>query len=297
MKKHLWLYQQFENYQWPPSYVGKIFLLILVALNIPLLVAVFYMFFFPDHIDKIPVLFVCLFGTIFSHILALWGLDQLLQPVLLASKALRSYFDQKEILAIPISFKDEVGNLLAYIAYVIDTFESKNNQIKGMPIRDSLTGLLNREAAEERLRQSCSLASRHQLSICLAMMDIDCFQKIIDECGQTIVDQALIEVSEKLKEAVRDSDWVSLWDEYQFLIVLFTNYDGGQIALERVRQLMATIKIPFEANFVTFTVSIGFTIVKLNEHPWPGLERADTALSLAKRNGGNRVDFYDSKKR
>ncbi|PSO52706.1 MAG: hypothetical protein BRC38_15525 [Cyanobacteria bacterium QH_6_48_35] len=124
--------------------------------------------FNPADLSKGELLGLVLLATLIGTALVLCLLYELLKPVLLAKKALQVYFDQGEVLKLPTDLRDEVGSLLCNVAYSIKTFESRRVMLEEIAVRDCLSGLLNRRAAEERLQQSLKLAKRNQFPLSIA---------------------------------------------------------------------------------------------------------------------------------
>lgn len=106
--------------------------------------------FNPADLSKGELLGLVLLATLIGTALVLCLLYELLKPVLLAKKALQVYFDQGEVLKLPTDLRDEVGSLLCNVAYSIKTFERRRVMLEEIAVRDCLSGLLNRGAAEER---------------------------------------------------------------------------------------------------------------------------------------------------
>ena len=73
---------------------------------------------------------------------------------------------------------------------------------------DSLTGLYNHRYFHEHLRAELTRASRSRSAVAVLMLDIDDFKRVNDVHGHGAGDQALTELAELLKGAVRASDVV-----------------------------------------------------------------------------------------
>jgi len=215
--------------------------------------------------------------------------------MLLATRALSLYLNEGQILQLPTHFQDEAGKLMSNIAYAVQTFERRQRTLEQLASEDFLTRLPNRRAADDRLWQSLRLAARDRLPLCIALMDIDQFKQINDQYGHAVGDQVLARLSQELKIILRGSDWAARWGGEEFLLVLFSNVEGAQTALERVRLGLARLTVASDRTTIKFTVSIGFTKAHAGDQPQTAVERADQGLYLAKQAGRNRVRFHELK--
>ena len=292
MGDSLWFYQWFEHLGWPRSYLGKIFVITFLATYLPLLSLIAYLVFSPADIAKSTIFGLVLLATLVGTLLFLWSLYQLLKPVLLAKDALKAYLDEGQVLQLPTCFNDEVGALLGNVADTVQAFERRRLALEQRASEDFLTALLNRRAADDRLRQSLRLAARDNLPLCVAIMDVDRFKQINDQYGHAIGDQVLTTLSWHLRQILRGSDWAARWGGEEFLLVLFSEAKGGGIALERVRKDLAKLTLEEDQAEVKFTVSIGFTAAYPDDQPQTCVERADKALYQAKQAGRNCIHFY-----
>lgn len=285
----LWFYQWLECLDWPRSYLGKVFLIAFVAIYVPLVSIIGYIILGPGNISKSMTFWLIVLATLFGTLFFVWALHQLFKPVLLAYQSLSAYFDRGQVLQLPTHWNDEVGLLLGNIAYAIRTFEQRRLVLEQLAAEDFLTGLHNRRAAEDRLRQCLSLVARDKLTVCVALMDIDWFKQINDQYGHSTGDQVLITLSRHLKQLLRESDWAARWGGEEFLLVLFSGIEGARIALERICNDLAGLTVVTDNAEIRFTVSIGFTVAQLNDPVLGCVERADKALYQAKQAGRNRV--------
>jgi diguanylate cyclase (GGDEF)-like protein len=295
MARELGLYQWFESLGWPRSYAGKAFLIAFVMIQVPMIALIVYIIL--SHNDAINIsLFVILpLATLLGSFLVTFAFKLLLQPVKLAQEALDSYVGENQIIPLPTHFRDEVGSLLSNIAKVIQVFEIRRSNLEQIAVKDFLTGLLNRRAGVERLQHSLELSARNQLSLCVAVIDLDYFKKINDNYGHAIGDRVLIALSESLQQIVRGSDWVARWGGEEFLVVLYTDLEGAKVALERIREGIAQLSVPTDMPDkpeLSFTTSIGFTLAIANDTIHTSVDRADKALYTAKREGRNQVIYF-----
>jgi diguanylate cyclase (GGDEF)-like protein len=149
---------------------------------------------------------------------------------------------------------------------------------------DSLTGLLNRRALENKVHE----LRAEQTSYVLAMADLDHFKLLNDTYGHETGDRALRLFAQTMRAALRGEDLVCRHGGEEFAVVLpGCTLVNGASALEQVRtKLAAAIQ---EAGLPNFTVSMGLVEASDDEDLVKLIERADRALFEAKRMGRDRI--------
>ena len=149
---------------------------------------------------------------------------------------------------------------------------------------DPLTGLLNRRAMENKIRQLRS----DGVPFALAMADLDHFKHLNDTYGHDTGDRALRLFARVMSNAVRDSDLVSRHGGEEFVIVLpGADVTAAAPVLHRVRssleESIGAAQVP------PFTVSIGLVDSTWSNDLLSLLRSADRALGEAKDQGRDRV--------
>ncbi|HLK70253.1 MAG TPA: diguanylate cyclase [Bryobacteraceae bacterium] len=158
---------------------------------------------------------------------------------------------------------------------------------------DSLTGLLNRPAILQSLRNELARSRREGHPVSLLMADLDRFKHINDTYGHLAGDAVLREATERMRSVVRSYDAIGRYGGEEFLIVQpACEGEAAHAQAERVRDAVAAG--PYVAAGQTFTVtcSIG---VACRRPPFlldcdALVREADVALYRAKEKGRNRVE-------
>lgn len=153
---------------------------------------------------------------------------------------------------------------------------------------DHLTGILNRSRMSELLQEEWNRVIRYRDPFSLIMFDIDHFKHVNDRLGHQAGDLVLVELTERVKLELRDSDSFARWGGEEFLLLLpQTDMQGAEEVAERCRQAFANS--PVEG---VGTVTASFGVVSYTEEDDSLehlLKRADDALYRAKRQGRDRV--------
>ncbi|MBT9520016.1 MAG: diguanylate cyclase [Dechloromonas sp.] len=155
---------------------------------------------------------------------------------------------------------------------------------------DQLTGVLNRRGLEEIFTKEAARATRHETSLCVALIDIDNFKKLNDSMGHDTGDEALIHLATICRETLRPQDTVARYGGEEFIILLpDTPLEDAVIALTRLQREL-TKKFFLHANEkVLITFSAGVTQMHPEDMQTSVIKRADEAMYQAKQTGKNRV--------
>ncbi|MCZ6727015.1 MAG: diguanylate cyclase [Acidobacteria bacterium] len=177
-----------------------------------------------------------------------------------------------------------IGLLCAYAFQTHLTFRNIRRLYYEQALRDSLTGLLNRQSFEHRFDEAVARAKRDRKPFAILLCDLDQFKQINDSHGHHVGDKILQLVAKTALEATRGTDLVFRWGGDEFLVLVsVTTRKGALIAARRIRSgvraIAASSQLPLD-------LSIG--IAFFPEHstePRKLIRLADKALYIAKRSG------------
>lgn len=162
--------------------------------------------------------------------------------------------------------------------------------LQDLATRDFLTGLHNRRYFFATGEKLCANARRGNLTVGVAMLDIDHFKRVNDTYGHDAGDEVLRRVSAALTGRFRETDVVARLGGEEFA-VLSSNMDVAHAAriFDELRRKVEELEIRFGDRVVRVTVSIGVCT-----GPTGKLEdlvsQADKLLFQAKEGGRNRVE-------
>ncbi len=165
--------------------------------------------------------------------------------------------------------------------------ELTNARLRTLSVTDDLTGLSNRFAFEEELRNEFERARQSDLPLSLLFLDADHFKFYNDELGHPAGDDALRTIAEYLKESTRTSDFVARIGGDEFVIILSGTPEwSASVLAERCRKAVESAAWPDRP----ITLSIGISSLDGRTIDSDTLiSEADQALYHAKANGRNQV--------
>ncbi|WHZ19331.1 MAG: diguanylate cyclase/phosphodiesterase (GGDEF & EAL domains) with PAS/PAC sensor(s) [Rhodanobacteraceae bacterium] len=171
----------------------------------------------------------------------------------------------------------------------------ERDQASDMAQRDPLTGVFNRRAIMERLRQAWRSSTVSE-PLATLFLDIDHFKQINDSHGHAAGDACLNAITDAIREELAERDHVGRYGGEEFLIVL--HGDSARVAQRVAERMVAraeALRIPAKDGPITFTVSVGVALREASVANVDALvQRADAAQYRAKAEGRNRVVVWRS---
>ena len=174
-------------------------------------------------------------------------------------------------------------------------------QIEFQAYHDALTHLANRRLFVERLEMALLGARRGRTNVAVLFMDLDRFKSINDTLGHDVADSLLVEIANRLRSCVRQTDTVARHGGDEFTVLLSDLHqpeDAAQVAEKILEKVIEPVVIG--TNSIEISVSIGIAV-----YPHDGsdietlLRNADDAMYRAKQAGRNNYQLCteDMKKR
>ena len=182
----------------------------------------------------------------------------------------------------------ELARLFAGQASIAIQNAEIHRAVRNRAETDSLTGLHNRGAFDERLAALVAIPATHPFV--LIMVDLDGFKDYNDRHGHPAGDQVLQAVGRAIGSAVRGRDLAFRYggDEFAILIPRTELQPAIQVA-DRIRRTVSQLA-PIAAR--TITASAGVACHPIDADTGAALiAAADAALYRAKESGGNRTEI------
>jgi diguanylate cyclase (GGDEF)-like protein len=194
--------------------------------------------------------------------------------------------------------KDAVTGQAALLVSEVDVSAIKRTEAQAqyMALHDALTGLPNRSHLTQRFEMVLGAIRDAQQEAALIFIDLDHFKDINDTLGHATGDALLIEVSRRLRGAVRGSDLVARLGGDEFLILMVAADIRSEIERVRLRLTRAVAEpVHLGGRDLHVTASIGVALYPQHGSDVQTLMRnADLAMYSAKEGGRNALAYYDA---
>jgi len=171
----------------------------------------------------------------------------------------------------------------------------QENKIKNLAYSDTLTGLPNRTAFQEKLAETIASSAKYERKFALMFIDLDYFKNINDSMGHAAGDLLLIRLAGRLNQSIRSEDMVARLGGDEFIIIVPDIKSKDEVALIAER-IFSNIKQPFVIHDkpVYSGLSLGISIYPSDgEDAQALLTKGDNAMYQAKSQGRNGYAFYD----
>ncbi|WP_348734145.1 diguanylate cyclase [Rheinheimera texasensis] len=189
--------------------------------------------------------------------------------------------------------REHENQLAQKVAERTAELEQMNEKLQRLATTDPLTGLANRNAMYQQLSQAMARAKRQGSSLALLYLDLDGFKTVNDQFGHLAGDKVLFEVSERLRDAVRETDLICRIGGDEFLLIC-EGLTQGAILVQLTERLLQHVQQPFYHGTaqIRLGVSIGVAISSAGETAAEALiDAADRAMYDAKAAGKNCVQL------
>jgi diguanylate cyclase (GGDEF)-like protein len=152
-------------------------------------------------------------------------------------------------------------------------------------LRDTLTGLANRDLFNDRLQHAVQLHERDNQSVAVLSMDLDDFKLVNDSLGHPAGDALLIQAAERLLGCVRTSDTVARVGGDEFAVLMEGLPELSRLVAHRV---VAAFEEPFviDGQQLLMRPSVGLAVGSVANPDLSAdvlLKQADVAMYSVKR--------------
>jgi diguanylate cyclase (GGDEF)-like protein/PAS domain S-box-containing protein len=159
---------------------------------------------------------------------------------------------------------------------------------------DSLTGLMNRQEFEQRLKRAISSSKRDLTEHALCFLDLDQFKTVNDTCGHVAGDEMLRQIGTLLSTNVRSRDTLARLGGDEFALLMeHCGIEQAHQACEQLISLLEHFRFHWEEHVFTVGVSIGLSIIDQHiQDNTEAMNNVDMACYAAKNNGRNQVKVH-----
>jgi len=159
---------------------------------------------------------------------------------------------------------------------------------------DRITGLPNKLLFFDRLKTALADAKRSDTKLAVIVIDLDNFRTINDTLGHDVGDKLLLQVAEKIKGLLRESDTVARLGGDEF-VILQTGLKDINDVTKVAERILEKFRNPWflEGREYYITASLGISIYPNDGQDEKALVRnADIAMSRAKETGKNNYELF-----
>jgi diguanylate cyclase (GGDEF)-like protein len=235
-------------------------------------------------------------GHVYYYLLKPWRTEDLLQIMRNAADKFRLERNRDQLLEELHRWNQElerrVEERTRELKEANRLLEQRSRELEMLALTDSLTGLLNRRAIDEVVRNELRRHNRYRSPLALGVIDADHFREINHRYLLPGGDQVLIGLARTVAGCLRTVDAVGRIGGEEFLVVApETNLDGAAALAERIRATVENAHITYNGEAIPVTVSLGFAVADVGVDA--GYEQlkhlASAALAEAKATGRNRA--------
>ena len=203
------------------------------------------------------------------------------------------YFARLDLFVVR-SMSQEVSHYVG-ICSDMTLLKEQQQRLERMAYHDPLTQLPNRALYVDSLKQALARTRRKDELLAVCYLDLDNFKPVNDSMGHKAGDQLLVQIAERLRNALRAHDVVARLGGDEFALLL-SGLESADEAMHTLDRLLAAISQPYQlgSREIHISASIGYTLYPVDNAELDDLlQHADKAMYRAKLNGGNNYHMYN----
>ncbi|MEK7159520.1 MAG: GGDEF domain-containing protein [Patescibacteria group bacterium] len=208
----------------------------------------------------------------------------------------------------------QAGFGLAFLLIVVAFFYIRSQHIRIKKLQaeveswlvDPLTGLLSRRRAMDiyywlfdqvyaalyKIDEDRRDDDAAWKNLAVIMFDLDHSRKILEIHGQATAESVAVKFGELLKREIRNADLAGRYGDDEFIVLLATNLAGAKAFSTRVRLNFKKLRFENKKKPFSATVSCGLTVIDSDSDRDTFVERAISALKVAKSSGRDCVAIW-----
>ena len=165
-------------------------------------------------------------------------------------------------------------------------------QFEALAHEDSLTGLPNKRAFDDRLDTELRRAAREYYPVALVALDLDRFKQINDTWGHAVGDEALVKLAQYIEAELRAGDICGRVGGDEFLLALVrADAHSAERVLGRLRRALDSVTVGPAGERLGFSAGIA-EFPRHSAAKEALLHCADSALYWGKANGRGRATIF-----
>jgi len=186
--------------------------------------------------------------------------------------------------------------LLAFAEHVsLAVTDAKTLHDMHEAFHDSLTGLASRALFMDRLDHGLACAAREESQVAVLFVDLDRFKVVNDSMGHAAGDLLLVEVADRLRTCLRDTDTAARIGGDEFAVLL-QDLHGPQLATTVADQIIEVLHAPFEIRgkqvYINASVGVAFNTPNAQDAETL-IQNSDLAMYQAKKSGTSACQVFE----
>ncbi len=166
--------------------------------------------------------------------------------------------------------------------------------VKNLSVTDEKSGLLKRASYLDLLMSEARRAVQQTTPLTVMLLQFGKRSAMVKELGEQGVDNIMQQLGQVFATNLRQNDLAFRYDTNTIALILIeTAEKEAQMALEKLRKVAATVKLPQKDTPVPFTTGIAEAVVRQNFDPvdivTEVINRAELALDMAHAQGQGKV--------
>jgi len=192
---------------------------------------------------------------------------------------------------------NSTGQPIRLVGSIVDIGERKQQEARldFLAYYDELTGLPNRRLLTDRLSQQLATSAEKQLKLAVVLIDIERFRQINETLGRRAGDDALIEVTNRLRSSI-DSNWTMSRYASNIFAIVAGSLETESAVAQWLEQALAALgqSAVVASTELRLSARIGIAMFPADGKDGDGLlANAEAALKKCKA-GAQRYLFYTS---
>ena len=205
--------------------------------------------------------------------------------------AIRNDYERIHTQEIIDTFDSFQGQILSELKNADETITKLKLEIERLEREshiDPLTKAYNRRVFTKDIADILSAVEGKDVDMFLIMIDADDFKKINDSYGHIAGDKTLIFLTKLIQSSLRKGVKVYRYGGEEFIIILNrTTLEEAKKSVDRIIRETSESKLLYKGHNIHLTISAGLSCYKKGDTPESLIEKADSALYEAKKDGKN----------